>query len=140
MKGPAGGPARPRPPTAGGPLVRPYALTQGRTRSAAAAQLDLISIVVARNRPAGASDSLRGAGGDGGTARRPEHAAILRSCRSPVSVAEISARLDLPVTVAKVLVGDLLDTGDVVATAPPTAERPPQMNLLQAVLDGIRRL
>ncbi|GAA1098988.1 DUF742 domain-containing protein [Nocardiopsis composta] len=111
-----------------GPLVRPYAVTRGRTRPGPGAGLDMISTVVAvRDRA-------------GGAVRQPEHARILRICRRPVSVAELAARLDLPITVVKVLVGDLIAGGDVAARAPLPAADLPESNLLQAVLDGIRRL
>lgn len=110
-----------------GPLVRPYTVTGGRTRPAEAG-LDMISIVVATRERVDWS------------ALEPEHAAILRLCERPVSVAELSAQLDLPMTVVKVLLGDLIADGDVLARAPMPASDPPHMSVLQAVLDGIRRL
>ncbi|WP_312862741.1 DUF742 domain-containing protein [Streptomonospora salina] len=110
-----------------GPLVRPYAVTGGRTRPAEAG-LDMISIVVATRERV-----------DWG-ALEPEHAAILRLCERPVSVAELSAQLDLPMAVVKVLLGDLISDGVVLARAPMPASDPPHMSVLQAVLDGIRRL
>ncbi|MFC4867230.1 MULTISPECIES: DUF742 domain-containing protein [Streptomonospora] len=112
---------------AAGPLVRPYTVTGGRTRPAEAG-LDMISIVVATRERV-----------DWGPLE-PEHAAILRLCGRPVSVAELSAQLDLPMTVVKVLLGDLIANGDVLARAPMPASDPPHMSVLQAVLDGIRRL
>nr|WP_255430103.1 DUF742 domain-containing protein [Streptomonospora sp. PA3] len=112
---------------AAGPLVRPYTVTGGRTRPVEAG-LDMISIVVAtrERRDWGALE--------------PEHAAILRLCDRPVSVAELSAQLDLPMTVVKVLLSDLIADGDILARAPMPASEPPHMSVLQAVLDGIRRL
>ncbi|GAB3450987.1 hypothetical protein GCM10027570_26720 [Streptomonospora sediminis] len=110
-----------------GPLVRPYTVSGGRTRPAESG-LDMISIVVATREQI-----------DWG-ALEPEHAAILRLCDRPVSVAEVSAHLDLPMTVVKVLLGDLIANGDLLARAPMPASDPPHMNVLQAVLDGIRRL
>ncbi|MDA2814653.1 DUF742 domain-containing protein [Nocardiopsis sp. RSe5-2] len=111
-----------------GPLVRPYTMTGGRTRPAAGAGLDMISIVVAARERV-----------DWGELQ-PEHARILRRCRTPVSVAELSAQLDIPITVVKVLVGDLVAAGDVAARAPAPAADHPEAHVLQAVLDGIRRL
>lgn len=70
----------------------------------------------------------------------PEHRAILRLCRSPVSVAEIAARVDLPITVVKVLLGDLVAQGFVLARAPMPKAAIAEKTLLQAVLEGIRRL
>ncbi|HLU95360.1 DUF742 domain-containing protein [Thermobifida alba] len=112
---------------AAGPLVRPYTVTGGRTRSAES-RLDMISVVVASRREA---DTSR---------LQPEHLSILRLCRSPLSVAEIAAHLDLPITVVKVLLGDLVAQGFVLARAPMPRADAPEMTLLQAVLDGIRRL
>ncbi|WP_425567699.1 DUF742 domain-containing protein [Salinactinospora qingdaonensis] len=113
--------------SAAGPLVRPYTMTGGRTRFAEQ-QLDMISVVMA------VEDNI-----DWDTLE-PEHVAILELCATPMSVAELSAHLDLPLRVTKVLLGDLIDKEAVLTRAPlPTAELP-DMNVLQAVLDGIRRL
>lgn len=110
-----------------GPLVRPYTMTGGRTRSRGDT-LDMITIVVAARQS------------EDGSAPEPEHADILRLCRTPISVAELSAQLDIPMTVVKVLLGDLITNDEVRAREPmPTADLP-EMNILQAVLDGIRRL
>lgn len=108
-----------------GPLVRPYTMTRGRTRQSTGPRLDLVTLVVTA-RDLGERD------------REPEQEAILRLCRRPISVAEISARLDIPLTVVRVLLGDLLADGDVRTRAAMT--RLPEKNILQAVLDGIRRL
>lgn len=111
-----------------GPLVRPYTMTKGRTRpTGRGGQLDLITLVVA------VSDREE----DG---REPEHEAILRLCRRPVSVAEVSARLDIPLTVVRVLLSDLLAEGDLCTRAAPPVTELPEKKVLQAVLDGIRRL
>jgi hypothetical protein len=112
---------------AAGSLVRPYTMTGGRTRPAGSG-LDMISIVVTTRERVD------------WTALEPEHAAILRLCRRPVSVAELSAQLDIPMTVVKVLLGDLIARGDVLARAPLPPAELPELTLLQAVLDGIRRL
>lgn len=111
-----------------GPLVRPYTMTRGRTRPRdGAARLDMITIVMAAHEPG--MESLE-----------PEQEAILRLCRKPLSVAELSARLDLPLTVVKVLVSDLVARGDVHTRAAVPVSQLPEKKVLQAVLDGIRRL
>ncbi|WP_051049817.1 DUF742 domain-containing protein [Nocardiopsis ganjiahuensis] len=111
-----------------GPLVRPYTMTKGRTRPGAEGRgLDLITIVMAaRDR----AERTRG----------PELQAILALCRRPISVAEISARLEVPLTVVKVLLGDLVAEGDVHTRAALPVTQLPEKKVLQAVLDGIRRL
>jgi len=106
-----------------GRLVRPYAVTNGRTSPSV--QLDLLSMVVATGRS------------DGGL--EPDHLQALGLCLHPASVAEIAARLRLPATVTKVLVADLVECG-AVWTAPPqswsvTSDRV----LLERLLDGLQR-
>ena len=111
-----------------GPLIRPFAMTRGRVAAERHA-LDMITLVVAV-RPAPEVATLN-----------RESAAIVAMCRSrPVSVAEIAAELNVLLVVAKVLVGDLIDDGYLVRQ--PSAPRAtlPDMELLQAVLDGVRRL
>jgi hypothetical protein len=110
-------------------VVRPYALTRGRTRPGRS-DLPLEALVRA---VAGATDPL-------GTAERRR---ILDLTREQIlSVAELSAHLSLPLGVVRVLVGDLADEGLVVVhTGSPTAA-PPAANLkvLESVLDGISAL
>jgi hypothetical protein len=110
-----------------GPLVRPYALTAGRT-SSARYDLDIITLVMtnAFERPG----------------LEPEAIDIMRMCRYPQSIAEISAKLTLPIVVVKVLVTDLIDEGLVIFRSPPspTNVEAPDKDILQAVLDGIRKL
>jgi hypothetical protein len=55
-------------------------------------------------------------------------------------VAEVAAHLDVPVAVVKILLGDLISRGHVLARAPYTTDNPVSQDLLQAVLDGIKRL
>ncbi|MFD9941332.1 DUF742 domain-containing protein [Nonomuraea sp. NPDC059023] len=109
-----------------GPLVRPYALTRGRTRSATGETLDLIAMVSAVGDPPG------GLG--------PEQLAILRAARSPISVADVAVELDLPVGVVRVLLSDLHDHGLISVTAPNAAGPRPSERLLKEVINGLRAL
>jgi hypothetical protein len=112
---------------AAGPLVRPYAVTGGRTRSDTLG-LDLITLVVAMRSAAEAAGM------------EPEYGRILRLCQHPTSVAEVAARVDLPLPVVKVLLSDLIEEGHVLfRTAAPVTETPSK-HVLQAVLNGIRKL
>jgi hypothetical protein len=111
---------------AAGPLVRPYALTGGRTRSDHY-DLDLITLVVA-------VDPDRHC-----RIVEAEHAKVLLECAQPTSVAEVSARLDLPLAVAKVLISDLLFRG-FLEFRTTTLQNLPDMEMLQKVLNGIRNL
>jgi hypothetical protein len=111
-----------------GPLVRPYVIAQGRDH-ADTVKLDMISVVIAAKRAE--VDEM---------ALEPEQIRILELCRRPLSVAELSAHLDIPVAVVKVLLSDLLNRGLALARAPYTAKSPVSRDVLQAVLDGIQRL
>lgn len=112
---------------AAGPLVRPYAVTKGRTRSGSY-QLELITLVVAL-RP----DLHAGV-------VEPEYARVLRVCTMPQSVAEVAAHVDLPLCVVKVLISDLIDRNYLIFRSGWGRDGRPDMTMLRKVLDGIRRL
>jgi len=107
-----------------GRLVRPYAVTGGRTTPSL--RLDLLSMVVATGN--GSHGSLE-----------PDHVQVLGLCLRPASVAEIAARLRLPAAVTKVLVSDLVDCGAARAASPPSATDAGNRVLLERVLDGLQR-
>ncbi|MEU2965543.1 DUF742 domain-containing protein [Streptomyces ardesiacus] len=115
-----------------GPVVRPYAMTRGRTTSAGQHRLDLIAVVVTEPH---ADDP------EADVTLSPEHVDIVGLCReSPQSVAELAAGLDLPVGVVRVLVGDLVDSQLVHVNRPvPPAELPDE-NILRDVISGLRAL
>ncbi|MFI7009792.1 DUF742 domain-containing protein [Streptomyces sp. NPDC050145] len=115
-----------------GPVVRPYAMTRGRTTSAAQHRLDLIAVVVAEPR---ADDPATD------QTLSPEHVEIVHLSRDrPQSVAELSAELDLPIGVVRVLIGDLVDEELVHVTRPvPPAELPDE-SILRDVINGLRAL
>nr|WP_202545291.1 DUF742 domain-containing protein [Streptomyces sp. SID5606] len=72
---------------------------------------------------------------------QPEHLRILRLCARPVAVAEVAARLDLPVSVVVILLSDLLEAGRITARPPHLVTRAnPDLDLLQKVRDGLGRL
>lgn len=112
-----------------GPLIRPYTMTGGRTGTPR--ELDLITLVVASRW----DFDLSRLGS--------EHGDIIRMCARPLSVAEVSAGLSFPLAVTKILIGDLIDGGYLTSRAPSVADissQGPDLSLLQAVLDGIRKL
>ncbi|WP_128379413.1 DUF742 domain-containing protein [Streptomyces cavernae] len=109
---------------AAGRLVRPYTVSNGRTRPTSA--LDLMSQVMSTG--AAPMDYLG-----------PEHAHALDLCHVPVSVAEVAAQLRLPAAVTKVLLSDLLDCGALSTKPPAYHDIPTDRSLLEAVLDGLRR-
>jgi Protein of unknown function (DUF742) len=111
-----------------GPVVRPYAMTRGRTRPTRG-EFDLISIVVATKPAASVEYGLP-----------PEHTAILSLCQTPLSVAEVAARVDLPVGIVRVFLGDLLDKELIAVREPRAANELPIDQVYEAVIDGLRAL
>jgi hypothetical protein len=114
--------------SAAGPLVRPYAMTRGRTRLQGAA-LDLISVVV---------------GSDLATVHRygldPEHLDVLALCQRPKPVADLASEIDLPLGVVRVLLDDLRSRGLVEVASPTSSTLMPDEQTLRQVLDGLRAL
>jgi hypothetical protein len=113
-----------------GPVVRPYALTGGRTEPAGGDVLDLVALVVAA-----------GEGGTGDPAGlSPEHRQILGLCRNAVTVADLASVTTLPVGVVRVLLADLIGQGWVIV--PPNQGMGEQLSadLLKEVLHGLRAL
>ena len=111
-----------------GPVVRPYALTRGRTRPTGET-LDLIAIITA----------VRGVQVDP-SSLDPEHLTVLRLCRLPASVADLAADLDLPLGVVRILLGDLQERSLVAIHHPIPPARLPDVQILKEVVDGLRRL
>ncbi|SFC21786.1 DUF742 domain-containing protein [Streptomyces aidingensis] len=117
---------------------RLYTVTGGRSR-AASKDFDLVTLVVSECDPVPGMQS--------------EHAAILRMCRYPTAVVEIAAELGLPVSIVKILLSDLLDSGRITARHPqttgaaargrpgqPVAAQLPDPTILEQVLVGLRNL
>jgi len=113
------------------PVVRPYALTGGRTEPADGAVLDLIAIIVDSGRPAQAADQ-RGLS--------PEHRRILRLCQHPATVADVASDTGLPLGVIRVLLADLIQQGRITVMRDRTAGEKPSAQLLREVLHGLRAL
>jgi hypothetical protein len=113
-----------------GPLIRPFAMTGGRTRPRYELALEaLVSANVDQDRLA---------------TLLPEHQRICTLCATEVkSVAEVSALLSLPLGVARILVADLAEAG-LVAIHQPAAGgesgNQPDVTLLERVLSGLRKL
>ncbi|MFE2727275.1 DUF742 domain-containing protein [Kitasatospora sp. NPDC059327] len=104
-------------------LVRAYVMAGGR--ASASRRLDLTSLVVAAT---GTQPDLG-----------PEHRRIMAlfGTRGALSVAEVSAHLQLPPSLVKILVADLMDLG---CLATPTAHHGPPTDVLKEVLNGLRKL
>ncbi|RAJ63425.1 uncharacterized protein DUF742 [Streptomyces sp. Amel2xB2] len=112
------------------PLVRPYAMTGGRTRPRY--QLAIEALVHTSAEPTRLQGQL------------PEHQRICRLCYEIKSVAEISALLTIPLGVARILVADLAEAGLVAIHQPggddTNADGQPDVTLLERVLSGLRKL
>ncbi|MFE3638913.1 DUF742 domain-containing protein [Streptomyces cellostaticus] len=111
-----------------GRLVRPYTVSDGRTR--ATFHFTLVTTVRATGVQTEGAFGL-------------EHAQVLALCEQPVSVAEVAARMQVPAAVVKVLLSDLAEGGAVVAGDTPTAPSDhyarPDRDLLEAIRDGLLR-
>jgi len=109
-----------------GPFLRPYAMTEGRTEPTGRdlAIEDLVAAAAAEPPP---WLSL-------------EHRSIAVAARETMSVAELAARVDLPLGVTRVLVGDLATQGTVIVHRAPSHAGGPDVALLEHVLDGLQRL
>lgn len=109
-------------------LVRPYTVTGGRTRSLGA-DLPMETLVSCNDRGRVLVAGLRF-----------ERADVVGLCRDIQSVAEVSARLKLPLGVARVLVGDLHAEGLLDIHKPVSDQAGPDAVLLGKVLDGLQAL
>ena len=111
-----------------GPVVRPYAVTKGRTLPSGGESFGLIDVVIATSERQ--PEFLR---------LGPEHRRILSLCRRPTPVVDLTSDIDLPLGVVRVLLGDLASEGMVRVLStqkqPVTDER-----LLRMVLDGLESL
>ncbi|MEU1037625.1 DUF742 domain-containing protein [Streptomyces sp. NPDC005551] len=110
-----------------GRLVRPYAVSNGRTRPTA--HFDLLTLVMATGtRPS--------------TYLGPDYDQVLSLCGGhPLSVAEVAAHMRLPAVITKVLLSDLVSHKALTTRAPRPIEAasPTDRNLLEAVLHGLRK-
>ena len=114
-----------------GPVVRPYAVTGGRTEPADGEVLDLVAVVVATGQPADAGEHLK---------RTPETRRILALCREQLTVADLAADLELPVGVVRVLLADLIAQGAVAVVPERPASERSGNDLLREILNGLRAL
>ena len=112
-----------------GPVVRPYAMTGGRV-APSGGEFDLVAFVVATmpELPPWSPHLL------------PEHHAIVDASWEPISVVELASKLDLSIGVVRVLLGDLRSAGLISLYEPPAASQPHDVDVLKAVVNGLRAL
>ena len=110
-----------------GPVVRPYALTQGRTRHTGES-FDLVATVVATHAFADQASLA------------PEHISVLQLARVPTTVADIASDVDLPLGVVRIILADLRELGLVVISTPVVMAERIDRRTLREVLNGLRGL
>ncbi|HEY2268492.1 MAG TPA: DUF742 domain-containing protein [Streptosporangiaceae bacterium] len=113
---------------AAGPVVRPYALTQGRTRHTGES-FDLVATVMAT--PAALTEPA---------ALAPEHMSVLQLARAPTTVADIASDVDLPLGVVRIILADLRELGLVAIRRPVVMAERVDKHTLREVLNGLRGL
>jgi hypothetical protein len=113
-----------------GPVVRPYALTGGRTDKADGDLLDLIAIVVAQD------TALVGGPAD----LTPEESMIIGLCQRPVTVTDLASSTALPLGVVRVLLTDLIQRRRITVLPSSRPSDQPSPELLKEVLHGLRTL
>lgn len=107
-----------------GPLVPPYAVTGGRSRPSRNT-LDPVTLVTARSRAGDLIDERR---------------KIVEHCQGGVlSLIDVAGRVGLSISVTKILVSDLIDSGHLVIQVPFDDSRPTP-ELLERLLSGLERL
>ena len=111
-----------------GPVVRPYAVTKGRTLPSGEQSFGLIDLVVATGERPPAHFRPG-----------PEHRRILSLCGRPIPIVDLISEIDLPIGVVRVLLGDLAGEGmlQVIYTQ---SEPGTEQRLLRMVLDGLESL
>ncbi|MGW3623277.1 DUF742 domain-containing protein [Streptomyces sp. NPDC000880] len=108
--------------------LRPYVITKGRSRPTRNT-IGMETLLVAT----GTSDELP-------VSATREEVALVRMCQRLLALVEAAAHLELPVSLVKVLASDLVDSGHLSARSGVPQAALPDMQLLQEVLDGLRRL
>ncbi|MGH3620883.1 MAG: DUF742 domain-containing protein, partial [Sciscionella sp.] len=110
-------------------MVRPYAWTRGRTRASVYLRMETLVSTSEQGM------DVRGLG-------QVEHRLVAELCRHPHAVAEVAAKLSVPLGVARVVLSDMAELGvilvhEAVAEDDDTAA---QLMVMERVLSGLRRL
>lgn len=108
--------------------VRPYAITGGRTRGTTDLPYETIIQTTAEGQQALPRLVM-------------ERRRVVELCGHPLSVAEISAHLKVPLGVVRVLVGDMAAEGLLDTNRPQASSNDrPDIKLLERVLNGLQAL
>jgi hypothetical protein len=106
--------------------VRPYVLTSGRAHPSRNTIRPETLLVVDPDAPRPVAPTT-------------QQKALLEMCGGMLSLAEAAAHLRLPVSLVVVIASDLVDTGHLQIRSAPRYT-PPPAELLEKVLDGLRKL
>ena len=109
-------------------MVRPYAVTKGRTLPNSEESFGLIDVVFAT-----------GEQPPGHFRPGPEHRRILGLCLRPTPIVDVIFEIDLPIGVVRVLLGDLAREG-MIRVLYAQSEPATEQRLLRMVLDGLESL
>lgn len=107
--------------------VRPYAWTRGRTWSSHSLAVEALVQTIDLGWSANQLDVA-------------EYRAVAALCHSPQSTAEVAALLGLPLGVARVLLSDMVDLGLLAVNQPLAGRGVPDVEIMERVLSGLRRL
>ena len=113
-----------RAPSSGGDLIRPYMATGGRTTSRVEG-LKFETLV----QHTGTEPAVRF-----------ESAKVYQLCELPISIAELSAHLGIPSGSVKVIVGDLITSGDLKAHRTVDGSSSDDVQLITRLISGVRKL
>ncbi|GGB70616.1 hypothetical protein N798_06470 [Knoellia flava TL1] len=111
-------------------IVRPYALTAGRTR----ASIDLPVEAIIEQQPRATEREW---------SEHDQVGQIVSACAGRTSVAEISAAVHLPLGVVRVLLGDLVEQGYLkvaATTLTDTSSTDVRQDLIERTLRGLRAI
>ncbi len=109
-------------------IVRPYAWTRGRTRANYELRLETLISTTELAHEAGRLVQL-------------EHRSVSALCRYPLSVAEVAAKLSIPLGVARVVLSDMAELGLIsIHRTFADDDIAAHLVLMERVLSGLRRL
>jgi hypothetical protein len=109
-------------------VVRPYTITRGRTRPARR-EIEFETLVWTTSTAASSPPPTNA-----------HWRAVADLCREVVSLVEVAAHLELPIGVARVLIGDMAEAGLLYLQRPQQVSDAVEIALLEKVLDGLHRL
>jgi Protein of unknown function (DUF742) len=112
-----------------GSVARPYTITRGRTRPVGDEEIEVETLVWTTSMAASSPPTMSA-----------HWRSVADLCQEVISVAEVGARLGVPIGVARVLVGDMAKAGLVYLQRPRHASDHPDIGLLERVLYGLRQL